>query len=290
MSALEIEFHCLCLFVPEPEKNLVHVLMPSTGAAHEEHDHGHHHPAQGQGGGGAGQHGHVHDRHHAFIKYAGLGQPVVMEGWALRLGREGGEIDTGLEPDGAVNGAQLIDLNAHTGGTLDPGLLLEQADERVTARVTLREGRLLSTFSDAQWLMKGKPVPMASRSVWRIDDFPDGQLEWKPLTASGEPPLATLDGVDSTDGVRRIHVFHTTREGMASGRTRLTPDEVREHFRVYLELYGIRPQDDPHGVLLPGTGLAWSALDLDPGEAVPVGDDGDRSVGVDCPNGTGRTA
>jgi hypothetical protein len=57
---------------------------------------------------------------------------------------------------------------------------------------------------------------------------------------------------------------------MAGTHTQLTVPEVREHFRVYLELYGITPADDPHDELLP-----------DP-RAVPF-------VGVNCPNGTGRT-
>jgi hypothetical protein len=283
MSALEIEFHCLCLFVPEPEKNLVHVLMPSTGAADGKGDHGDHHPAQDHAGGASGQHQHVHDRHFAFIRHDGLQQPVPIEGWALRLGREGGEIDTTLVPTSPVNGARLIDLNAHTGRKLDPDLLLEQADKRVIARVTLREGRLVSAFADADWLMKGRPVRMASRSVWKINDFPGGQLDWKPLTASGKPPLATFDGV------HRVHVFHTTRAGMVSGRTVLTPHEVREHFRVYLALYGIHPQDDPDGVLLPGTEFAERALKNNPDRVLASQTDRERSVGVDCPNGTGGT-
>jgi hypothetical protein len=270
MSALEIEFHCLCLFVPDPENGLVHVLMPSTAGG--DGDGGHHngHPGHDGAGGEPGQHRHVHDRHHAFIRHDSLTEPVLMEGWALLLGREGGPIDTTLAPTSPVDGARLVDLNEHTGRTLDPTLLLEQADPRVIARVTLREGALVSTYADAVWRLKGKKVRMASRSTWRIDDFPGGALDWNPLTASGEPPLATLDDVVPTGGVRRVHVFHTTRHGMAGARTVLTPYEAREHFRVYLELYGIRPQHDPNDLLLPEIAAALF-------------------VGVDCPNGTGRT-
>jgi hypothetical protein len=176
-----------------------------------------------------------------------------MDGWALRLGREGGKPDLRLVPKRPIEGAKLLDLNEHTERSLDPTLIEEKVDTRVMARVTLRDGYLLSAFADAEWLMKGKPFWMASRSTWRIDDFPGGRLDWKRLTAVGREPLGTFDRLSAPGDVRHVHIFHTTRKGIGDEGTdtSLNFAEVREHFRVYLELYGIGPGDDPYGDLLP---------------------------------------
>jgi hypothetical protein len=259
MSALEIEFHCLCVFVPDPQNKRVHVLMPATGGEGADGDPPHE-PAAGGGGdghphdhpgGAAGAHGHVHERHIVRIVHDDLDCPVDMEGWALRLGRARRPIELDLVPRYPENDAELIDLNRHTTRRLDPTLLRERADKRLIARVTLREGYMLSANADAKWLMKGQPIYLANRAVWRIDDFRGGPLDWKRLTAKGDEPLGTFDNLSAPDDVRHVHIFHTTQKGLAGDVTILTEEEVREHFRVVLELYGIRRKDDPRDLLLP---------------------------------------
>ncbi len=256
MSALEIEFHCLCVFVPDPANKRVHVLMPATGGEGADGNPPHESAAGGGGNGHSHDHpdgaqGHVHERHIVRIVHKDLPCPVDMEGWALRLGRARRPIDLGLVPRYPENDAELIDLNKHTERRLDRALLRERVDRRLIARVTLREGYMLSANADAKWLMKRQPICLANRVVWRIDDFRGGRLEWKRLTAKGDEPLGTFDELSAPNDVRHVHIFHTTRKGLAGTSTSLTEKEVREHFRVFLELYGIRPQDDPRGLLLP---------------------------------------
>lgn len=50
MATLEIDFHCLCMFVPDPDNKTVHVLMPAS----HHHDHGRHHDRGGVAGEDAG--------------------------------------------------------------------------------------------------------------------------------------------------------------------------------------------------------------------------------------------
>jgi hypothetical protein len=268
MSSLEIEFHCLCVFVPDPDHGVVHVLMPSTVRDCEGGHEGHGaHPAppagagSGPGGAGGGQ-PHVHELHVVRIVHENLPEPVPMENWALRLGREGGRIDTSLTPvEPPPDDAQIVDLNAHTGRSLDPALLVEKEDPRIIARVTLREGELVRMHADTEWLLKGVPVRMANRSTWCIPDDAGGLLDWKLLggTSTARVPLPTFDdlpiedGVLEEGGVRRVHIFDTTPEGLSvkPPATFLNYAQIREHFRIFLELYGIRPEDDPRGDLLP---------------------------------------
>jgi hypothetical protein len=247
MAALEISFNCLCVFVPEPDKNTVHVLMPAT---------------QGHGG----QHGSTLHVVRLLHRNLALQGGVALEKWALVLGPDVGTADTTLEPqEPPAHDAEMVNLSTISHKQLDRTLITDP-DPRIAARVTLRAGKLLRIKSLAKWHLNGKKVFMAHEATWRIDDLPGGPLEWIPLDQPGTPPptppLQFLSQLSADgDGVYRISLFHVSEEALPPNTGTLNIDKVKAHFRLFYALFPHEPSDSE----------------------LPHRDDGLPSFGFNCP-------
>jgi hypothetical protein len=243
MATLELQVNCLCLFVPDPENNVVHILMPGT-KGHAGHD-GHN--------GHAESHEHVvRMLHHSFEKEEEklLGRP--MEGWALILGPEQASADlTLLPPQGASQGGALPNLSELTGKKVPRALVGPEPGDRVAARITLRSGRVTRMASEATWEIGGHPFPLAHQVTWQMSDV-DHALEWQGLNGrpNTEPkPLETLQDLEPEDDLGyKLRIFHVTREGLPPKGGILKPEVMRAHYRAFYPLLG---ENDPGDDLLP---------------------------------------
>jgi hypothetical protein len=243
MATLELQFNCMCLFVPEPDKKLVHVLMPSTNghAGHPEHE----------------QHV-VRMLHKSFKSNENeKTKGRALEGWALTLGPEDASADTNLVHNGTTPGGVLPDLSEITEAvlgmrkTISPDLLTAVPGDGVGARITLRSGGVTRMASEAVWEIGGKEVALAHQVTWRMSDV-DHVLNWTGL--NGKPdtdpkPLDTLKSLEPEDDLGyKLRIFHVTDAALPPKGGILEPAVMREHFRAFYPLLGVEVQD---GRLLP---------------------------------------
>ncbi|HEX9938794.1 MAG TPA: hypothetical protein VGB15_16765 [Longimicrobium sp.] len=236
MATLELQFNCLCLFVPEPDKKVVHVLMPrSNGHA-----------------GHAGHEKHVVRMLHKSFKGQENTHGRSLEGWALVLGPENASADTNLTHKGTTPGGALPDLSQITHDvlgarkTVDPALLSVTPGGAVAARITLRSGGVTRMASEASWEIGGKEIALAHQVTWRMSDV-DHVLRWEGL--DGKPdsdprPLDTLKSLEPEDDLGyKLRIFHVTEEALPPKGGILAPAVMREHFRAFYPLLGVDQQD-----------------------------------------------
>jgi len=243
MATLELQFNCLCLFVPDPAARVVHVLMPGTNG-HEGHEHPRHV---------------VRMLHHSFEGKTDEKEDRLygrgMEGWALTLGPDNASADTSLlPPQGALPGGVLPDLSKITGRTLDPGLVGMNPGAGVAARITLRSGKVTRMASESTWAIGNDTIALAHQVTWRMWDV-EPELKWEPLGGRPQtqtyprPPLATLDELEPEDDLDyRLRIFHVTDDALPPRGGTLKPSEMRSHFRGFYPLLGV---NDPVDELLP---------------------------------------
>jgi len=256
MPTLQLEFNCLCLFVRDEPRKILHVLMPSTQG------HQHAHPAAPPGTPGVRAAEGIEEHlvrlvHEAFEDEAPQGRPL--EGWSLALGPASGtaELETLNRP---AKGPQIVDVSELTvdarrkqGRRVQRGLA-SRSDARIASRFTLRAGRVVEVDADAEWTFEGRTVQMAYRVVWEIDDVPD-VLPWKPLVPRDGSPLKALSelGAPVTLPVTgkqgyRLRVFNTTAAGLPPNDDKpgqLSQAEVTHHFGIFYEVLGLpTPSDD----------------------------------------------
>jgi hypothetical protein len=251
MATLEIEFNCMCVFVPDPATQSIHVLMPSTE-----------HPLSGCQHGGPERHV-VRMLHDSFTGTFPKG--LSLEGWGLELDGLGGPADTSLQPTRPqpvpppVPPTEIVDLSVLTGNRQLPRRLVEDGpDPEVNARITLRSGRISTAYSEAEWIFQGRSVRMAFRVVWEMDVDPDQELRWLPLQPTSPPPIRKLSELGS--GPYRFAVYHVPDRALPpdpADAGRLTPALVKDHFRALYVLFGIgNPGEDLLPQPLPGIGNA----------------------------------
>jgi hypothetical protein len=223
MPALEITFSGLCLFVPNAAEGVVHVLMPRVENAH----------------GGS--------RFVARLLAESFAGPAArpMEGWSLVLGNAPGTADTSLTPEVPSRG-ELLDLSRMTGQKLPRRVLASREMPELTARVTLRAGRVHSVEGGSTWEIQGRPVVLAQSLTWRMEGIPDA-LAWASAGAVGAPPLESLaELAPADDGLVRLHIHH----GPESGLEDVGPGDVQEAFQACYRLLDIthpRPLPRPTG-------------------------------------------
>lgn len=232
MATLEIKIYCLCLFVPDPEAKTVHVLMPDT-------EHG----KKGERYGGIGDAG--EDDHHlvrVFHRTFGdqkVGRP--MEGLTLVVGKDPakGTADTSLRPrKGRKRCEEVVDLTHVIQRRLDRALVDDPRHPKVAARMILRAGHVKRLDSDVTWELAHRPIDMAFKVVWRIEDVPEDEVFWTPSDAKDPPFRSLKDLGPDGDGVYRFKIAHMTEKGMPPGKKgTLNKDEVRKHFRQFYRLY-----------------------------------------------------
>lgn len=243
MASLELQFNCLCLFVPDPENRVVHVLMPATNGhpGHEHHEHV------------------VRMLHKSFPgdeKQLGRG----MEGWALTLGPEEATADTSLRlPPAAFQGGELPDLSEVTEEVtgikkmVDRELLGLNPGPYVAARITLRSGGVSRMASEATWRLGDRDYALAHQVTWRMSDV-SHQPTWERL--NGQPgvapppsPLPTLNDLEPEDdfGIK-LRIFHVTPEALPPKVGTLSPEVMQAHYRAH---YVLLDENDPEPEQLP---------------------------------------
>lgn len=238
LAKLEIDFNCMCVFVPEERAagvGTVHVLMPDTS--------GHHHAAP------PGHHGenpapikpHVVRLYHRGVKDA-LG--LKMEGWILKIGD--GMADTTLRPmEPDLLGATVVDLTDLTHNGVPRDVLGNTPSTPLASRVSLGLGATRMVRAEAVWWVAGRRIHMAHRLVWHIDGLPlNAPLHWVPLRGrTDSPPLSSIGDIEpDTDGVYRLSIYHVPEDTLPPdpfGAGQLDSDSVREHFRALYRLVGI---------------------------------------------------
>jgi hypothetical protein len=234
MASLELQFNCLCLFVPDPENRVVHVLMPAT--------HGH-----------PGHEGHQHVVR-MFQKSFTNGNEQLkgrdLAGWALTLGPDEASADTSLSlPPGAFKGGELPNLGKVTEevkgikAMVDRALVGPDPGPGVAARITLRSGGISRMASEATWRLGTRDYALAHQVVWRMSDVGQ-QPTWErlnapPQAAQVEPPLQTLNGLEPEDdfGVK-LRIYHVTDEALPPTVGILSPAVMQEHYRAHYLLLG----------------------------------------------------
>lgn len=245
MAGLEIEFNCMCLFVPDEDAGTVHVLMPATDH-HPHHGGNDHQDGHAQG---SAIPKHVVKMLHPSFTGQKKGRP--MEGWALALGAQPGSATTRIAPpDPSQNGAKVVDLTDLTGGRrIERRLVEDVVTPEVASRVTLHAGKVTSVDAEAIWRFKGQNILMAHQVTWKIEELPE-DLRWIRLGAGGNPPLASLSELaPESDGSFRLRIFHVTEDALPpTGVGALNPVQVGRHFGVFYRLLGIT---DPGEDLLP---------------------------------------
>ena len=260
MATLQIEFNCLCLFVPDEETDTVHVLMPATknhaddaevnGAAGDGHEHGHDGAkpaanADDEVPAGAKKHAPPHAVRLQHPSFANEDQGLLpIEGWALELGPAGGKADLAkLQAE-----KQIADLTALTAENGAPGkmvdrALLNQPGGAVLSRVTLRGGRLHSVDSKAVFSLGGQLTQLAHKVVWEMEGV--ARLEWRRLGGDGVsvqpidqlgPPTQTLNPESDKRQGYLLKVWHVTEDSLPPNElAKVPPEELQHHFRAFYD-------------------------------------------------------
>ncbi len=231
MATLELQFNCLCLFVPDPVRKAVHVLMPATNgqSGHEGHGDDHKHV--------------VRMLHHSFEEEERR-KGRDMEGWALSLGAKNDRWDpvealAPVDPEKAA----LPDLSAIDDRLrVDPSLLGPDPGSRVAARITLYSGKAHRMAAEARWKIGETELPLAHQVTWKLEVDPRAGLTWERLKdrADARPPLETLKDLEPEDDHLgyKLRIFHVTEKALPPRGGTLKPREMREHYRAFYPLLG----------------------------------------------------
>lgn len=231
MATLILDFHCMCLFVPDPETGSVHVVMPPMHGGHpHEHETGAPDP----------------DKHVVRMLHPSFGQRKgrPMEGWALILDDGSGPAALDLS---IPSEPEIPDLSELSGRSVAPSLVYGLKPQGVVSRVTLRAGRLDDTDSEGfEWTLGGiENRVLANRVTWRIPNVPD-QLTWVRIGAAGPPPIVSLRELTPVEAdTYRIAIHHETESTLPhEDGTGLDPAVARRHFAAFYAALGMTPPQE----------------------------------------------
>jgi hypothetical protein len=236
---LRITFTGMCLYVPDPTRGRMHVLMPRSGAgyahgeggAHGGHEglegleghSGHGRRAERTGHNGHADHGNGVEEHVVRV-FADAAH--VVPGAGERTGTLAGLVkldDRVLDLAGLdasplhldLSGRQLADVGKIVGQPV-PRKRLDGPDEKVFCRVTLDGGAATGNASGAVWEVDGIEQPLTFRIEWTLFDVQSdgGALRLRLSTPDGTPAeeIPALFPIPGADGGRPtidLHVFHT---------------------------------------------------------------------------------
>jgi hypothetical protein len=238
MANLEIDFQCMCLFVPQPaspegELGSMHVLMPKTRGCHG--------PATGV------------PEHLVRIIHDDFENPkgVSMAGWTLELGGAAPgsatvSLDLPPRPEDELP-PEIVDLTQLTGLRVAPKLLTHGAGG-VNARVAFRRGHLQALEAEAVWTFGEQDVNMAHRMTWRLEGITEDQVRWTGPNGETVGPVDILrltPDAGRGDGTIRLGIHHQPDHVLETPREpRLDPMEVTDHFRAFYELFDVKAPDD----------------------------------------------
>lgn len=223
MAQLEIEFHCLCLFVRDEANNIVHVLMPTTH----------------------------HDPHVVMLYHASFPDGKRIHGLELVLAGTGSAVLSTLAPN---ERGEIVDLtkvtDRGTGGRKTPADRVSTKHPKVLTRVRLKSGKVIDRDHQAEWLFRDTPRRMAYKVVWEISGVAD-KLEWNDLNNPDAIPFQSLselepDGTIDGELFYRFRIFHTTPDRLPPNDTGpgMDPVLVRRHFTHLYDVLDHHPLDD----------------------------------------------
>jgi len=220
MATLILEFHCMCLWVPNETAGSVHVLMPDTRHS-------------------------GHDPHEVRIRQ-GAGEGLLMEGLELVL-RGNQRANTSLVPSRVTQPVgELPDLSKLPGSNLvDPDLLTTKHPANVVSRVTLLSGGVFEILARGTlWHLGGKDRVLSHQVTWIIGGLE--KLEWQELNGSGATApvqLSDLTPEPGTKDVFRVEIHHVLK-GTLTHPGNLSPEEVRHHFAAFYGPLGVSDLND----------------------------------------------
>lgn len=230
MATVEIEFHCLCLFVRDEENDVVHVVMPKTHPPHE---------------------------HLVMLYHASFPQGRRMHGLELVLSGDKPAMLETLENTGAPT--TIVDLTQVTnhgkGGRKLKADRVNTKHRDVLTRVKLYSGKVTARDHEAQWIFRGVTINMAYKVVWQISGVPN-VLIWNQLDDSDVVPIHSLSDIpdDGTAGgstaaekLYKFRIFHTMPEFLPpndAGDGDLDEDAVRAHFKHFYDIMDHTPRDE----------------------------------------------
>lgn len=237
MANLEIDFQCMCLFVPEPRAprsrlGTVHVLMPTTRCCH---------------GGGASIEEHIVNLIHEDTPDP---KGASLAGWKLELGAGPASANVFLKPRVRPQTRRkpaIVDLTRLTRLRVPRALLSDEGD-KVNAHIVLRGGYLKELAAEKVWRFGTANVFMAYRMTWRIDGVSEGGVNWTGPRGATKGPVDILrltssgreDQKGGADRVIRFGIYHQPDRVLEVPRQpRLDPREVTEHFRAFYGMFGV---------------------------------------------------
>lgn len=254
MSTLTVQFYGLCLFVPDPDQGIVHVLMPAAGVP----------------GGLQGIPAHF-ARLYADEGYLSLGSPVagrLVE--VADLTRKHLRVDMPGALDYSLP-ATLANLRDVTGEPLVPAALGPDPGAYLTARVGLASGAGTLPANPVCWRFPPTTPrrPLTSTVVWTIPDdpaVPDAEIrlvvEEFGTGAARETVLFPIDGKVE------VWVYHTDTNLLpgGAGSPPMRPGQPASHFAAYYILFdpavanGAVPIADPCDTTNRGDGDRYGAI------------------------------
>jgi hypothetical protein len=216
---LHVTFTGLCMFVPQPKRRLVHVLMPAT-------------PVDIGGK-------HVH-RHDLTLSYAGGGS-LDMSGWYLDLSEfsSSGTV-TKLPPE-------VLDAGAPAAVSVDTMQFGNSPRTTVTSRITLPAATRVEVDAAKKILWSVHVLNAANSEIKRDNYRLVHELTWviripdvtvftgwqrKPLTTGGTTGEKLPDPHPSGEVVA-LAIKH-----VMPGMGPLGVDEEAEHFQAYYSIFG----------------------------------------------------
>ena len=231
MATLIVDFHCMCLFVPDGDR--VHVLLPAM------------HGDGGETGdvicraedATATSHRHLARVRNPKFPDRKLGKPI--DNLILKLGNgTGANTDLNGNPE---RQPRLPNLTEVSNEFVPQALVTGPLAEDLTARFTLGSGAVLSRHSDPHsWNWAGNTdIQLANTVTWIVPDSPDA-LDWE-WGANNERPIQSLsrDLTPLTEDVYRISIHHETKQTLCGGEIDIAA--MQHHFAQFYRLLGMQP-------------------------------------------------
>lgn len=210
---LRITFIGMCLFVPDVEKGRMHVLMPATGSSggadggHDGQD-GHGEPSGGRDGGAhAGHHGVERHALRLVFDTANLSEGAKKPADLLVQVSLSNRVLV-LPPIGSILNPNLPDDLVPLSSPLDPAVLGQLAQQRLSSRVELGSGYWSGHHPGECWeLEEGQPRRMSHVLEWTVDEMP-GRYLFVNLALLGGGLAESIGPLHPIDGILDLEVYH----------------------------------------------------------------------------------
>jgi hypothetical protein len=233
---LEITITGMCLYVPDVEKRLLHVLLVRYDGHHSN-----------------GHHADCPDRHFARLVYD-----------KAYLDEEASHLSGGMSCDDLTRCAllldgfddalkldlpdQIVDLNEIApGGNLEPNCVRNNPPPTVAARVTLGAGSITDWEQGDIWYPSSSPEGRITTAVdWTISNIQDEALRLDILNLDDETQVRRQLILHPKNNFVKLYIYNATIDGLPPAEEKdpqaINKDQPAKHFDGYYQLY----QGAPH--------------------------------------------